>query len=219
MQRAYWLESRLMTATKPSAAAATHGARLAALEKTQETMAADIHGIRAELRDWMTETRRENQRRDAELLAQQRTPWAAISGVAGVMVAAIVGIVSLGANGPLRDLARLDEQIDRHSDRFDEIRSNRFMATDGREMETRLTGALDRMREQQVKLRADFLPRSEINATIAEVRAGIARVDDLLRDHMKDGHPARVEALVSGIEARVQLLEQEHRDAQKRPKD
>jgi hypothetical protein len=88
-----------------------HGDRLGALEAGYKNLGREIHGLREDFQSFAGEIRR-------QLTTQQRTPWPAIIAAVAVGVSVIGGLITLGANGPLRELERQDLEIRRIENRL-----------------------------------------------------------------------------------------------------
>lgn len=97
-------------------AAATQ-ARVAALEEGYANLGREIHGLRNDFQAFAREVR-------GELTTRGRTQWAPIIAGASLVVAILGGLITLGAQGPLRELSRHEQALSilgeaRHQDNLD----------------------------------------------------------------------------------------------------
>lgn len=91
-----------------------YGPRIAALEQGFESVRGEIHGLRQDFSGFASEMRR-------EMAVRGRTNWSPILAGIAVLVTIIGGLVTMGAQGPLRDLARAQAASDRLVERLSEI--------------------------------------------------------------------------------------------------
>lgn len=87
-----------------------NGERIGALEEGYKNLGREIHGLRDDFQSFAGEIRR-------QLTTQQRTPWPALIAAAAVTVSVLGGLITLGANGPLREIERNELEIRRVEDR------------------------------------------------------------------------------------------------------
>ena len=179
----------MSTTSRPSSQAA----RLSALEEGYRNLGREIGGLRDDFATFARDVR-------GELHERSRVQWSPIIAGVAVVVTILGGLITLGAQGPMRDLARHDDAVARLEERVDQIRGSRFSNVDGHRLEDRVRAIEDE----------DF-SRGEYEVEAALLRAEIARVRDRFEKHVEDGHPTRLDALLAALEARVGRIEAEQR--------
>lgn len=138
----------------------SHEGRLSGLEKGYESLQGEIHGLRTDLRALAAEIR-------TELGTARRVQWSPLIAGLAVLVAIIGGL----ASGPIADIERIEERLNR-------TESNRFTDRDG----GRLEGRVDRVEQRlDMALDEDF-KRPEAEAMRSEIMAEIRRLQDRLEN-------------------------------------
>lgn len=164
-----------MAATK----ATTHGDRIAALEEAYRGIGREVGGLRDDFKAFATEVRK-------DLAVRSRTQWSPLIGAASLVVAVIGGLVTLGAQGPLRDIARHDAEISRMRTATEIMSGNRFTASDG----ARMWEAIRTIEDEDFDRGEAELMYERILALVAERDAGLRREMDMIRTLVIDAHRA-----------------------------
>lgn len=194
--------------TKP-----TTGDRVAALEEGYKSLGREIHALREDFSLFAKDMR-------GQVQAQSRVQWGPIMSAAGVIVAVIGGLITLGSSGPLRDLGRHDLAIQRMADQVAGIRETRFSKADGQELYERATSRverldaalqremrdLDRVSETRID-QLDKVLQREMRLLVAPLEARIGGLERRVEGHQSDGHPHSVRERVEGLRSRVEAQE------------
>lgn len=186
-----------------------HGERIGALEGGFKSLGNELHGLRDSFDSFAIEMRRNHQELQRAQAARERTQWAPIIAAVAVVVSVIGGLVTLGANGPLRDLSRHDQQLDRVVDKIDSISRSRFTSDDGKMLDASLQREmrdLDRVSASRIDALDEMLQR-EMRLLVKPVEERLRLMETRVEEHQKDGHPEWVVQKIEGIEHRVRMLE------------
>ena len=187
----------------------TQGDRIGALEEGYRGLGREIGGMREDFQTFARDMRAETtaMRNDAALRA--RTQWGPIISALSVAVAILGGLITLGAQGPLRDLNRHDEALAK-------LRTNRFTSDDGTELRSQLNADNKQLRDEMRLVVAPLIVRLEYIEKMAEkgervLAADLSEIRKHLQKHVEtDGHPVITEAL-RGLEKRLDNVEGEQR--------
>lgn len=155
--------------------------RMSAVESSIGSIQRDVHAITASLDALRTAVH-----------ASTRTHWGPIIGAGSFVVALVTAIVSLGARGPLDNLQRLDVAVEG-------MRKTRFTDAQGESLEDRFEQRLLRLEE---RMRREIeLTERPIKERLARVKAEALELRTRFIEHVKDGHPNRIEQRLEMVEA------------------
>jgi len=172
--------------------------RITGLEAGYKAMGREISGLREDFGNFASEIRRELH----GINANKKTPWSAIIGACSFAVALLGGLITLGANGPLREL-------DRHDEVIESMRQNCFTKSDAMAMDLAMQREmrdLDQISSNRID-NLDTMLQREMRLLTFPIDERLKSFERRLDDHQKDGHPHGVEEIVRGIEKRVEILE------------
>lgn len=162
-------------------AARTQSDRIAALEEGYRNIGRELGGIREDFQAFSRDVRN-------ELGHRSRTQWSPILASVSLVVAILGGLITLGAQGPIRDLERHEAAIVGLRHEAGSVSASRFTLEDGR-----------RVWEAIAELRDEDFDRPEANAMLADL---IGRID--LRD---EGIRREFLAAAKALSDRLTLIE------------